>query len=119
MNVYRLYIAMFRALECLNEEKSSKDLTIYLQDADPYIFKDRHSAIPDVQNDFINKINKKINFNDPKSTYYSILDYLSSKSDFSNKFRNITLEEWNNLLKIIDQECDDEHVLCDSDLDKE
>ena len=113
MNVKRLFVAVFRAVSCLNEEKSQPDMQQYLEDSDPYIFTDRTAAIQDVQITFenSNSILTIDDFNNYPQLYEAVYKYLSETTTFSSRFLEISKEEWSTLCTIVDNECDREETL--------
>jgi hypothetical protein len=113
MNIKRAFIAMLRAIDCLNDEQPNNEMKNFILDADPYIFKDRTSAIADVQFEFENckSLIKFKNFNNLDELYDSIYDYLNEYTSFAERFTEISKEEWSNLCSMVDTECDDEQVL--------
>ena len=75
MNIKRLFVTLFRAIDCLNEEKPNKDMQCFLADANPYLFKDRNAAVADVQHSFEDFIGN-VDFKDISSLYDIVYNYL-------------------------------------------
>ncbi len=44
-----IYIAMYRALDCLYDESPNEELGEYLSEANPYLFKDMQSDDPAIE----------------------------------------------------------------------
>ncbi len=110
MNVKRLYIALYRAIFCLNEEKYDDNMENFLSDADPYIFTDRASADPALQDEFEKSLPHNIDYHNFDSLYDVVYNYLKTHTSFSYRFPQISKDEWGELCKIVDQECNDEKV---------
>ncbi len=110
MNIKRLYIALYRAILCLNEEEFDSDMENFLSDANPYIFTDRASADPALQDEFEKNLPPQLDYNNFDSLYDIVYDYLKTNSSFSERFTQISKDEWKDLCKIVDLECDDEKV---------
>ena len=112
MNIKRLFVTLFRAIDCLHEEKPNKDMQCFLADANPYLFKDRNAAVADVQHSFEDFIGN-VDFKDISSLYDIVYNYLKVNYSFADEFLNISQSEWRDLCKIIDNECDEEQTLLD------
>ncbi len=113
MNIKRAFIAVFRAICCLNDELPNNDMEAFISDADPYIFKDRTAAIADVQSEFENS-KSLVKFNDFSNSdklYDAVYGYLEEYTSFAERFAGISKDEWTNLCSMVDMECDDEQVL--------
>lgn len=106
MNYKQVFRAMFRALDCLYDEKPNKELQEYLSNANPYVFKDRESADPEIIKEFHENISQKSNDSniDAVLAYSLVQSYLLSKTQFAERFSDISLEEWVELCKIIEAE---------------
>ncbi|MCM1523228.1 MAG: hypothetical protein NC120_02110 [Ruminococcus sp.] len=113
MNIKRSFIALFRAVQQLNEEQPLNEMRDFLADADPYIFKDRRAAVEDIQRQF--ECSKSIlsvkDFTDTDILYEAVYGYLKEFTVFSNRFSDISKDEWKNLCDIIDKECDEEGIV--------
>ena len=103
-----VFIAMYRALDCLFDETQREDLGNYLSEANPYLFTDRKSADPAVFDGFSNYFDKfYINNNiTVEESYTFVRKYLSSEhlsyyGDFVQTFEDISLEEWIELCAIV------------------
>lgn len=106
-----VFIAMYRALDCLYDETKREDLRDYLSDANPYLFADRKSADPAVYAEFCNYLSENSPKNDysPEESYSLVRQYLSSEclsyyGNFISAFDDISMEEWLNLCNIIENE---------------
>lgn len=106
-----LYIAMYRALDCLFDETQREDLGSYLSEANPYLFTDRKSADPAVFEGFSNYFdsfygNDNITVEDGYKFVkkYLCSEHLSYYGEFASTFDDISLEEWTNLCDIIKKE---------------
>ena len=104
MNLQILYIAIYRALECLQKETGNEDMLSYMGDANPYIFKDRRSADPAVYNDFVDWVNAQGKDVDKNNSYEIAKLYISENTDFISYFEDISAEEWSKLIDIITKE---------------
>ncbi len=111
VNIKRLFIALYRAIECLNDEQRDANMENFLSDADPYIFTDRAAAEPALQNEFEEKISLyNADYFDYENLYNCVFDYLKEATAFSERFTEISKDEWRELCRIIDRECNDENV---------
>ena len=106
-----VYIAMYRALDCLFDETQREDLGNYLSEANPYLFTDRKSADPAVYAGFSNYYDNCFTDDDITSeksyTFvrkYLLSEHLSYYGDFAPLFDDISLEEWTELCSIIEGE---------------
>ncbi len=97
----QIYIAMFRAMDCLYDEAPDEELGKYLSEANPYLFKDRQAADPAIEQEFYEFIDKDM---DSAEAYNRVKEYLSMKTNFVTIFSDITLEEWKNLCDMIVEE---------------
>ena len=106
MKIKHIFIAMFRALDCLYDETHIDTLREYLSNANPYVFKDRNSADPSIIQDFIGEIAKKYDNSDIDVTmaYTFVKEYLSEKTEFAELFSDISIDEWIDLCKIVEGE---------------
>ena len=97
-----IYIAIYRALECLEQEQENEneELSGFLDKANPYVFVDRKSADPAIYDEFQLWCGKQTIGN----TYEMAKEYLSNKTKFGNIFCEISEEEWNDLIEIIEKE---------------
>jgi len=101
MNRQIVYIAMYRALECVEQETKNAELSIYLDGANPYVYKDRKSADPLFFKEFNNWIDEcKIELDDNNS-FDIIKQYLLEKTKFGGILNDISAEEWNSLISIV------------------
>lgn len=111
MNIKRLFVALYRALYCLNEECTDKAMEKFLSDCAPYIFIDRFSADPALQEEFEKFLPQNVDYSNFDSLYSCVYDYLKTHTSFSDRFTQISKDEWNMLCMIVDNECNDENVL--------
>jgi hypothetical protein len=95
-----LYIAVYRALECLEQECQDDDLSAFLDKANPYVFVDRKSADPAIYDEFKLWCKEQ----DKRKTFEVVKDYLNNKTKFGEIFSLITEEEWNDLVKMVEEE---------------
>ncbi len=106
-----LFIAMYRALDCLYDETQREDLGNYLSEANPYLFTDRKSADPAVFAAFSHYFDS-IYANDEvtvEEAYTFVRKYLNSEhlsyyGNFAPIFDDISLEEWKELCDIVADE---------------
>lgn len=103
-----IYISMFRALDCLYEEDPDETLGAFLGDANPYLFTDHSSADPAVEDEFVKYANEYLKNQELtlESSYDMVVHYLENFTSFSERFKNIDLEEWTSLYEIVSQEED-------------
>ncbi len=106
-----VFIAMYRALDCLYDETQREDLGNYLSESNPYLFTDRKSADPAVFAGFSNYFDSIYTIDDVsvEEGYSFVKKYLSSEhlsyyGDFVSIFDDISLEEWIDLCSIIENE---------------
>ena len=104
MNVKILFIAIYRALECLEEETKCEAISAFLDKANPYIFKDRKSADPIIFNEFVKWIEDN-NLEVRLETSYALAQrYITENTPFAAFFEDIDEEEWTSLIDIIKNE---------------
>ena len=101
MTAKNIYVAMYRALDCLYDEDPFEELGEFLSEANPYLFQDRHAADPAIQKEFDEFVRGDLNMAD---AYECVKQYLAKKTQFHDTFSDITLEEWTDLCNIVDQE---------------
>ncbi len=96
------YIAIYRALECIENEQENEngELSEFLDKANPYVFVDRKSADPAIYNEFQKWCEKQ----SIENSYEMAKEYLNKKTKFGNLFCDISEEEWNDLIEIIEKE---------------
>lgn len=99
-----IYIAIYRALECLEDETKNIELGEFLDKANPYVFKDRKSADPSIYMEYEKWVNENFQNNLKNETYQIARKYISEKTSFIDLFEDISEEEWNDLVKIIEKE---------------
>ncbi len=101
MNQTNIYIAMFRALDCLYDETKNEELGEYLSAANPYLFKDRMPADKGIWEDFAKIIDSEIT---SENAYNAVKEYLQTFTNFATLFEDITIEEWQDLCDIVCEE---------------
>ena len=102
-----LHIAMYRALDCLYDEKPAKNILQFLTDANPYIYSDRTTADPAVQADFNKSMDKQHIGQevDEEISYFAVKIFLAEQNiNFAKMFEQISLDEWKKLCEIISAE---------------
>ncbi|MDO4961455.1 MAG: hypothetical protein Q4E57_06335 [Eubacteriales bacterium] len=104
MNIQILFIAIYRALECLEEETGNAEISAYLDKANPYVFKDRKSADPVIFNEFVKWIEEKKIHLTLDNSYETARKYISENTSFIEIFNDIDSEEWHDLIDIIKDE---------------
>lgn len=116
MNIKRAFIAMFRAVYQLNVEQPMNEMQDFLADADPYIFKDRQAAVADIQRDFENSgsLRSFDDFGNSDKLYEAVYGYLKECTGFSERFLDISKDEWADLCAMIGSECEKEQELLDN-----
>lgn len=107
MNRKFLHIAMYRAMDCLYDEKPSKKLLQFLTEANPYLYKERTTADPAIQADFNNSMEKQ-NIGsevDEEIAYFAVKKFLAEQNkNFAKMFEQISLDEWKKLCEIVSTE---------------
>ena len=104
MNEKIVYIAMYRALDCRQEETKNEELREYLGDINPYVFTDRKSADPAYYAEYIEWLKKNNSFCKENNSYEIIKKYLKDKTNFYDLFIDISKEEWDKLESIVKKE---------------
>ena len=104
MNEKIAYIAMYRALDCRQEETKNIELSEYLDFVNPYVFKDRKSADPAYYAEYIEWLKKNNSFCKGNNSYEIIKKYLKDKTNFYDLFIDISKEEWDKLESIVKKE---------------
>ena len=105
VNRKQIFIAMFRAMDCLYDENPSESLGEFLSEANPYLFKDRESADPALILEFYEYMKAYGSAEDEtaENAYRIVAGYLKSKG-FEKRFADISIDEWKNLCRIIEDE---------------
>lgn len=104
MNIQIIYIAIYRVLECLEEEYPSEGLSSYLDMANPYVFNDRKSADP-VYYDSFKKWAEQSGVTVTEGNSFEIArKYIAEKTEFAEVFSAIDEEEWAALIALIKEE---------------
>lgn len=104
MNKQIIFIALYRALECIEEETGNEKLSEFINIANPYVFKDRKSADPTVYAEFCDWLeNEEIRINEENS-FEVAKRYVLEKTEFGDILNDISAEEWNSLIDIIKKE---------------
>ena len=106
-----VFIAMYRALDCLYDETQREDLGNYLSEANPYLFADRKSADPAVFAGFSSYFDS-LYANDNVTAEEGLVfvrkylrsEHLSYYGDFASLFDDISLAEWTELCGIVADE---------------
>ncbi len=101
MTQKNIYVAMYRALDCLYNESPNEELGEYLSEANPYLFKDRQSADPAIESEFDEFVDGDIS---PFKAYECVSEYLAQETNFSTLFSDISLEERKDLCAIVEEE---------------
>lgn len=104
MNAKVLYIAIYRALDCLESEMPNAELSAYLDKANPYVFKDRKSADPLIFLEFeqwMDSVEKEVSETD---SFDLAQQYITEQTPFATIFEDISRDEWNSLIEIIKEE---------------
>ena len=98
---------MYRAMDCLYDEKPTKKLLQFLTDSNPYLYKERTTADPAIQADFNNSMYKQ-NINsevDEEISYSAVKNFLADQNkSFAKMFEKISLDEWKKLCEIVSAE---------------
>jgi hypothetical protein len=102
-SAYELFIIIYLLLNSLNEKISNKNLSDFLDDADPYIWDGENSADPACYLDFKSKFEKN---SDDKEYYYDfVCNYLKNIEYYKNLYdlftSNYTKEDYINTCKLI------------------
>lgn len=105
MNASTIFIAMYRALECLYAEAPTDSLREYVSDMNPYLFKDRNSADPSIKDAFIQKIHSKNQASlSPEESYQMVCHFLRDDTPYEPLFRKISIKEWITLCRMVEKE---------------
>lgn len=121
MNKNDIYIAMYRAMDCLYWEAPKEGLLRFVSEANPYLWTNGRSADPWVQHSFDLLFEAK--YGERQLSYQEAYDfvceylvkmtqkeevYRAESTDLCEVFRGITLPEWIELCKIILEEAAEE-----------
>lgn len=101
MTSKNIFIAMYRALDCLYDEHPFEELGEFLSEANPYLFQDRYAVDPAIQKEFEEFVRVDM---DTADAYECVKQYLAQRTEFYDTFSDISLEEWIDLCNMIDQE---------------
>ena len=103
-----IMIAMYQAMDCMYDEHPSEELLDFVTELNPYIWTSRTSADPAVEiefNEFIDENFGRQSEFDQNQAYDIVKKYLENLNPaFAVIFSNITIEEWNNLCKIVEED---------------
>ena len=97
------YIAMYRALDCRQEETKNEELREYLGDINPYVFVDRKSADPAYYSEYEKWLENNESYCKNNNSYEIIKKYLKDNTDFYDLFIDISNEEWDKLISIVEK----------------
>lgn len=104
-----LFLAMYRAMDCLYDEQESpsEELLQFVSDANPYMYVERTAVDPAVQEDFDSSMARQ-NIDaevDEQTAYYAVKNFLAEQNpQFAELFTEISLAEWQNLCDLIAEE---------------
>ncbi len=117
-----LYAAMYRAMDSVYDrlKEPSEELSLFLSDANPYIWLDRTAADPALQSEFEatmdrQKIGTEV---DAETAYRAVKNFLGEQSphyaslvstpscSFVELFEEITPEEWAKIYTVVADEKD-------------
>ena len=104
-----LNLAMYRAMDCLYDEQEdpSEELLQFLSDSNPYLYRERTAVDPAIQASFDRSMNYQniAQEVDISSAYSAVKIFLAEQNlNFAKMFEDISLEEWENLCRIIENE---------------
>ena len=99
-----IFIAIYRALDCLADETGNIELAPFLDKANPYVFEDRKSADPAIYSEYDNWIESNFNKVEYDDSYAIAEKYIAEKTEYSQLFADISREEWADLIELIKQE---------------
>ena len=113
MKPTEVFIAMYRAMDCLYwEDTTNEELRQFCSEANPYLFVGRYSADSAVEDEFLREVKKKFPTEEmtAEEAYAATCYYLQTCTPFYDLFkREITMGEWKDLCEIIiDEERDTE-----------
>lgn len=93
MKQFELYSMIFYILDDVWDDSKDYDLGQFLSGANPFLFEDIGSAVPDIYEDFKNKTPRTIDISD---SYRIAADYVKSieGGKFLEAFLSISEEEW-------------------------
>ena len=103
MNNQILFLAIYRALECLEEEQQGIKIDEFLDKANPYVFKDRKSADPSIYDEYsIWLDNSGITVTDESS--FDIAKKYVGNMGYEGILETIDEVEWKALITLIKSE---------------
>lgn len=104
-----LFLAMYRAMDCLYDEQESpsEELLQFVSDANPYMYVERTAVDSAVQDDFDSSMARQ-NIGaevDEQTAYYAVKNFLAEQNpQFAELFTEISIAEWQNLCNLIAEE---------------
>lgn len=98
MNKFELFCMIFYALDSVWEDNPEEALGEYLSGANPFMFEDLGSAIPEVYDTFCKVIVSEVDVSESYDKACSYIDYLNNFA-VSDAFARISKEEWNESLE--------------------
>lgn len=104
MNKQIIFIAIYRALDCLADETGNIELAAFLDKVNPYVFEDRKSADPAIYSEYDNWFGANVDNVECSDSYAIAEKYISEKTNYSQLFADISREEWSDLIDLIKQE---------------
>ncbi len=105
MDNYEIFKLFFEALDSVWDTEKDEDLGNFLSSMNPYLFKDKGSAVPWIyekfKKEFIKKYENekvKLNYEDAYNFCNDVISAIEEDNEISNKikkyFSRITIEEW-------------------------
>lgn len=93
MNKFELFCMIFYALDASSDNSRSEILINYLSDANPFLFADNGSAVPEIYNYFCDVIQENITI---ENSYDLAVKYIEAlgKKDISEAFYRISKDDW-------------------------
>lgn len=104
MNKIIMFIAVYRVLECLEKEEPNEELSSFLDRANPYVFTDRKPADSLIFSEFekwVDKRNYELTY---ENSFEIAQKYVEENTDFADIFSKIDVDEWRDLIRIIEKE---------------
>lgn len=94
MNRFELFCMIFYALDASWIDSRSEAVGNYLSDANPFLFADNGSAVPEIYDHFCNIIQEDITTENSYDLAVKYIDTLDDK-DISEAFHQINQDDWN------------------------
>lgn len=93
MNQFELFCMIFYALDASLDDRRSETVLSYLSDANPFLFADNGSAVPEIYDRFCDVIRENVTIENCYDLAVKYIDTLADK-DISEAFHRISRNEW-------------------------